>query len=252
MILMEYPNETASYGGSGGFRARRKSIFIGALFAALLAFYFLGGRGGGTGQQVREISPPAPNRTDFTALATGKTTVSGQPTNLPSSYSMDDPTFGPADAQVTIVEFSDFECPFCRQEYPVVKELLAKYPREVRFQYRDFPITDAHPHAFAAAEAAECAGVQGKYWEYHDLLFEHQGNLAREDLAQYAIAARLDLARFNACLDGRVKSAEVEDDLNAGVTLGVGGTPTFFINGMKYEGVLSLEELEGIVGGLLR
>jgi len=149
------------------------------------------------------------------------------------------------------VEFSDFECPFCRQAYPVIEELVNKYPSVVRFQYRDFPIADVHANAVPAAEAAECAYAQGKFWEYHDLLFANQERLAREDLTQYAIETGLNLADFNACLDGRVKAQEVEDDFNAGVALGVGGTPTWFINGVKYEGVLSLEEFEEIIESLL-
>lgn len=166
-------------------------------------------------------------------------------------WTSDDPVRGNMKAQVSIVEFSDFECPYCREEYPIIKQLLAAYGAQIRFQYRDFPITEAHPHAQSAAEAAECASAQSKFWEYHDLLFEHQDSLTREDLGRYARDTGLNLKLFNQCIDGRTKADEVIEDFNDGRAMGVNGTPTFFINGAKYAGVFSFEELSSIVDSLL-
>ncbi|MFA4873300.1 MAG: thioredoxin domain-containing protein [Patescibacteria group bacterium] len=167
-------------------------------------------------------------------------------------WTSDDPVRGNIKAQVSIVEFSDFECPYCREEYPIIKQLLDTYGAQVRFQYRDFPISEPHPNAQSAAEAAECASAQGKFWEYHNILFEHQDSLTREDLGRYAREVGLNLKLFNQCLDGRSKTNEVIADFNDGRALGVGGTPTFFINGAKYAGVFTYEELKGIVEELLK
>lgn len=167
-------------------------------------------------------------------------------------WTSDDPVRGNKEALVSMVEFSDFECPYCREEYPIIKQLLAAYGAQIRFQYRDFPISDAHPHAQSAAEAAECASAQSKFWEYHDLLFERQDSLTREDLGRYARGIGLNLKLFNQCIDGRTKADEVIADFNDGRAMGVNGTPTFFINGAKYAGVFSYEELAGIVEGLLK
>ncbi len=166
-------------------------------------------------------------------------------------WTSDDPVQGNAEARVSIVEFSDFECPYCREEYPIIKQLLDTYGTQIRFQYRDFPISDAHQNAQSAAEAAECAHAQSKFWEYHDILFEHQDSLAREDLGRYARDTGLNLKLFNQCLDGRSKANEVIADFNDGRALGVGGTPTFFINGAKYAGVYTFEEFTEIIEGLL-
>ena len=131
-------------------------------------------------------------------------------------WTSDDPVRGNAKASVSIIEFSDFECPYCGEEYPIIKQLLDTYGTQIRFQYRDFPISDAHQNAQSAAEAAECAHAQGKFWEYHDILFEHQDSLAREDLGRYARDTGLDLKLFNQCLDGRSKTNEVIADFDDG------------------------------------
>ncbi|MEW6611026.1 MAG: DsbA family protein [Patescibacteria group bacterium] len=170
-------------------------------------------------------------------------------TQVLNVWTSDDPTTGALDARVTIVEFGDFECPYCLEAYPVIKNLRTQYQGTIRLQYRDFPVSDAHPHAQSAAEAAECAHAQGKFWEYHDLLFENSAHLTREDLGKYARQLDLNLKMFNQCLDGRVKADEVVADFNNGRALGVNGTPTFFINGVKYEGALSEEEFKDIVEG---
>src|SRR5262249_55049877 len=134
-------------------------------------------------------------------------------------------------APVMIVEFSDYQCPYCRQVEPVVKDLLAKYGDKVSVAYRDFPLKDIHPQAQMAAEASRCAGEQGKFWEYHDLLFT-ASKLERDALLEYARMAKLDDKRFDSCLAGGKYRAHVENDLRDGMQVGITGTPAFFINGI--------------------
>ena len=146
------------------------------------------------------------------------------------------PIRGAADAPVTIVEFSDFECPFCKQTHPTLKQLLDRYPGKVRLAYRDFPLDSIHPQARRAAEAARCASDQGKFWEYHDVLFTQSPQLALEDLRRYAGQVGLDVTKFDGCLAAGVNKAAVQRDLDEGNRLGITGTPAFFINGRTLTG----------------
>ncbi len=149
-------------------------------------------------------------------------------------------------APVTIVEFSDFQCPYCRQVEPTLKDLLAKYGERVNLAYRDFPLTSIHPQAQLAAEASRCAGEQGKFWEYHDQLYT-AANLDRRVLADYARALKLDDKQFDACLvSGKYKS-QVERDLQEGMQAGVSGTPGFFVNGVPLTGSQPLEAFVHII-----
>jgi len=143
---------------------------------------------------------------------------------------------GNPDAPVTIVEFSDFQCPFCQRAYPVIKGLLAKYDGKVKLAYRDFPLRQAHPQAQMAAEAARCAGEQGKFWEYHDRLFDNFNQLSKEALAQYAASLDLDSQEFQACLESGRHQASIEEDFQDGSRAGITGTPAFFINGVLVNG----------------
>jgi len=138
---------------------------------------------------------------------------------------------GSPSAPVIIVEFADFQCPFCRQVEPTLKSLLAKYQGRVSLAYRDFPLADIHPQAESAAEACRCAGEQGKLWEYHDLLFADAQKLNRDSLLDRARALRLDEKQFSACLSGGKYAAKIEEDRQRGLNAGVNGTPGFFING---------------------
>lgn len=142
-----------------------------------------------------------------------------------------DHTLGPDHAPVTLVEYGDFECPNCKQAAPAVGIVLQRYPEEVRFVYRHFPLVDVHPHALAAAEAAECAAAQGKFWDMHALLFAHQTHLGREHLLRYADELGLDVARFTAELDDEIYRQRVLEHLTSGERSGVRGTPGFFVNG---------------------
>lgn len=154
---------------------------------------------------------------------------------------------GDAAAPVIIVEFSDFQCPYCRTVVPTLKALLAKYAGRVSLAYRDFPLREIHPQAQQAAEAARCAGEQGKFWEYHDLLYADGAKLDAGSLAGYARGLGLDAQRFTSCLaSGKFKQA-VEDDVQAGSKAGVNGTPAFFVNGIFLSGAQPLSAFEKII-----
>ena len=158
-----------------------------------------------------------------------------------------DPSRGSASAAVTIVEFSDFQCPYCQRASPALKQLLDKYDGRVRVVWKDFPLTQIHPQAFKAAEAAHCAGDQGKFWEYHDRLFASQHALLVDDLKKYAKETSLDTARFAACLDTSKYSERVRDGVAVGNRLGVTSTPTMYINGRVVAGAYPYEALAAIV-----
>lgn len=143
------------------------------------------------------------------------------------------PARGAPMAPVTVVEFSDFECPYCGRAHPVLSELLREYEGQVRLVFRNYPLS-GHPRALPAARAAIAAGEQGKFWEMADLLFEHQRQLEDEDLERYAEQLGLDMERFRADLHSPETQAQIERDRDEGHRLGVQGTPTFFINGRRY------------------
>jgi protein-disulfide isomerase len=150
---------------------------------------------------------------------------------------------GPADAPVTLLEYGDYECPYCGAAYPIVKQVQARMGSRLRFVFRNFPITTSHPHAEQAAEAAEAAAAQGKFWEMHDLLYENQKRLDAADLHSYAEELRLDVEAFDEDLTTHVHAARVHDDFMSGVRSGVNGTPTFYINGRRHDGGYQLESL---------
>ena len=150
---------------------------------------------------------------------------------------------GSAKAPVTLVEYGDYECPYCGQAYPIVKALQKRLGDQVRLVFRNFPLGEMHPHAEHAAEAAEAAGAQGKFWEMHDLLYENQDALDDGDLAQYATALGLDVPRFIREMSEHSHAARVREDFRSGVRSGVNGTPTFFINGVRHDGPFDLRSL---------
>ena len=163
--------------------------------------------------------------------------------DLTPAVGEDDHARGRADAPVTLVEYGDFQCPYCGAAYPIVKELEKKAGKILRVIFRNFPLTNVHPNAEGAAEAAEAAGAQGKFWEMHDMLFEHQNRLGRSDLEQYAAHLGIDVSRFGKDLDAGAYRAKVREHFRSGVLSGVNGTPTFFINGRRHDGDYSLEAL---------
>jgi formate-nitrite transporter family protein len=150
---------------------------------------------------------------------------------------------GRADAPVTMVQYGDFECPYCGQAYPILKEVRSQLGDRLRFVFRNFPITQAHPHAERAAEAAEAAAAQGKFWEMHDMLYDHQRSLEDDDLVHYAEDLGLDADRGKAELRDGTYRERVRQHFMSGVRSGVNGTPTFFINGARHDSGYDLETL---------
>jgi protein-disulfide isomerase len=167
-----------------------------------------------------------------------------------------DHSLGPDRAPITLVEYGDFECPNCKQAVPAVEIVLHRFPEQVRFVFRHFPLTDVHHHALAAAEAAESAAAQGKFWEMHKLLFEHQAHLDRKHLLRYASDLGLDIPRFTAELDDEIYRQRVLEHLDGGERSGVRGTPGFFVNGRIVDVSFGLHALldavEAATGDLLR
>ncbi len=157
---------------------------------------------------------------------------------------------GPASAPVTLVEYGDYQCPYCGAAYPVVRALERHFGRTLRFVFRNFPLTQVHPYAELAAEAAEAVGAQGKFWEMHDLLFTHQDALADADLLAYAEEAGADAAAVRRALTAHTFVPRVRDDFRGGVRSGVNGTPSFFINGARYDGASDLASLTEAIATL--
>ena len=150
---------------------------------------------------------------------------------------------GNLDAPVTLVEYGDYECPHCGQAHAVVEEVLRRAGDTIRFVFRNFPLTQIHPRAERAAEAAEAAGVQGKFWEMHDLTFENQERLDRSDLVAHAREIGLDEPRFTHDLDTGANAERIREDFMGGVRSGVNGTPTFFVNGVRHDGAVDIAGL---------
>lgn len=161
--------------------------------------------------------------------------------------SPDDPVLGDASAPVTLVEFSDFQCPFCARVMPTLKRVREAYGDRVRIVWKDFPLTAIHPQAFGAAQAAHCAQEQGKFWEYHDQLFANQQTLQPEFLKTYAAEAGLDAEAFGTCLDTAKYADRVQTQMDVGTGLGVSSTPTVFINGRLLSGAQPYEVFTRII-----
>jgi protein-disulfide isomerase len=160
------------------------------------------------------------------------------------------PWTGGENATVTVVEFSDFQCPYCRAAEPTVKAIRDKYGDKVKFVYMDFPL-GMHQHAMDAANAAQCAGDQGKFWQYHDALFADQSKLDQADLKATAAKLGLDTKKFDACLDSQSKVPEIRQEQAAGSAAGVSATPTFFVNGREIEGAEPMPAFQDLIDGEL-
>jgi protein-disulfide isomerase len=159
-----------------------------------------------------------------------------------------DHILGPQTAAVTLVEYGDYECPYCGRAYGILKQLLKKSGDTVRLVFRNFPLTQIHPHAQRAAEAAEAAAEQNKFWGMHDALYENQEALEDEDILSYADRLGLDMERFQMGLDHGNYSKRIQEDFLSGVRSGVNGTPTFFINGLRHDGAWDPESLTEAIG----
>ncbi|MDB6063275.1 MAG: DsbA family protein [Verrucomicrobiaceae bacterium] len=162
-----------------------------------------------------------------------------------------DHLLGPEHAPVTLVEYGDFECPNCKQAAPAVKLALEQFPARVHAVFRHFPLEEVHPHALIAAQAAECAGAQNKFWEMHDLLFDHQSHLTRDDLRKYADRLQLDLVRFDAELGDEIYLQRVREHIESGKRSGVRGTPAFYLNGQFVDVSFGLQALSAGIKAIL-
>jgi protein-disulfide isomerase len=174
------------------------------------------------------------------------------PFTLAVPVSASDRSLGPVHAPVTVVEYGDLECPNCKQAAPAVKLLLRRLENQVRFVFRHFPLEEVHPHAELAAEAAECAGEQGKFWEMIDLLFENQQHLKVNHLRSYAERLQLDMAQFTAEMNDHVYLQRVREHQQSGRDSGVRATPTFFVNGRIQDVSFGLHALSEAVDAALR
>jgi protein-disulfide isomerase len=167
--------------------------------------------------------------------------MSEEETEFSPAVGPDDHASGNADARITLVEYGDYQCPYCGMAYPIVKELQRELGDSLRLVFRNMPLANVHPHAEAAAEAAEAVAEQGHFWEMHDLLYENQTNLGDVALARYAVQAGADEGAFTAALAGGAPRKRVQGDLEGALRSGANGTPTFFINGARYDGSWQLE-----------
>jgi len=172
----------------------------------------------------------------------------GSIARLSLTVSERDHAHGPAAAPVTLVEYGDYECPYCRAAMPIVQELQQLFGDQLRFVFRHFPLPALHPHAQHAAEAAEAAAAQGRFFEMHTALFEHQDALEDDHLVQYAADLDLDTARFRRDLDAHAHAGRVREDIQSGLDSGVRGTPTFYIQEVRYDGLLGVRQLLTAIG----
>lgn len=238
-------------GGAPGSIQIQRSHLLGFFYGLLIPLAL--GSGVAIGYLIwgRDASPSATPESVAVVPAAG--TQAPAPTTNPDDYRVnvsvdDDPALGPDDAPVTIVEFSDYACPYCRRFHmETFKDLLASYPDQIRFVYRDFPVVGGGETGFFAAQAANCALDQDKFWEYHDALFQGDYGHGRDAYLSLAEDLGLDVSSFATCLDDETFAQEVQDDLQAGRELGVNGTPTFFINGIPLVGAQPMSNFTQVI-----
>ncbi len=212
--------------------------------AAFLPLVFLLGLGIGYLVWDRSAKPEAADTDPSSAAAAGQQTAK----RYDVAVSDTDPIYGAKDAPVTVIMFSDYQCPYCRKWYvETFKPLMEAYPGKVRFVYKDFPLSSIHPEASPAALAARCAGEQGKYWEFQDLLFTDPAGLSSAAYTQYAGALSLDSAKFDECLSTKRYEKVIEADYQAAAAIGVQSTPMFFINGVPILGAESIDAFKEII-----
>ena len=168
--------------------------------------------------------------------------------NLSVAVGKSDHAQGPENAPVTLVEYGDYQCPFCADVNPMIKAIAKAMGTQLRFVFRHMPLLEMHPYAQHAAEAAEAAGAQGKFWEMHDAILQQQSELGSDLLHQLAAKIRLDVERFSDDLEARRYRPRVKRDFMSGMRSGVAGTPTFFINGKRYDGALDHASLLSAIG----
>lgn len=194
-----------------------------------------------------EANPYEKNRLEasVTSLLEQKSLTNVDTSRIESKGS--DPMIGDPEAKIRIVEFLDYECPFCQRAAPEVRAFMARHPSDVLLTVRDFPLESIHDHAFEAAIAARCIFKQQKpelFWRYHDLLYANQAALTSSDLRSYAVRVNADMNVFDHCVTHKLPAGEIRTSIEDGTAAGVRGTPTFFINGVRVQGALDLETLE--------
>jgi len=215
-----------------------------AFILGLSSGYLLWGRAAGIAKAQQSAAGNQPTSGNQAAANSGNQPVK----RYDVTFEDNDPVLGPANAPVTIIEFSDYQCPYCRKWYTeVFGRILSTYANKVRFVYRDFPLTSLHPEAEPAAIAAHCAGEQGKYWEFHDLIFGGQLGLSATSYTQYAGNLNMNIEKFSTCISSEKYKAEVESDLKYASNLGVRSTPTFFINGIAVVGAQPFEVFQQVI-----
>lgn len=233
--LMESPVQ--SFGQSSGFqRPLIYGILLVCVFVlGLVSGFLIWGR----------ATPAVAN-----AVADAQQTVPA-PTQQVTRYNVEEggnPSIGPADAPITIIEFSDYQCPYCQKwQSQVYQKLLDNYPTQVRLVYRDYPLLSIHPEALPAAAAADCANEQGAYWQYHDKLFSYEYDLGKDAYLKYAQELKLDMMAFTTCLESNRYEAEVTADYNYATELGIRSTPTFFINGLYLVGAQPYDTFKKLI-----
>jgi len=168
--------------------------------------------------------------------------------NLSVAVGKSDHVLGPDDAPVTLLEYGDYQCPFCADMHPMVKAIARSMGSQMRFVFRHMPLLEMHPYAQHAAEAAEAAAIQGKFWEMHDAIYRQQSELGTDLLNQLALKLKLNIAQFNADLEARRFRPRVKRDFMSGMRSGVASTPAFFINGKRYDGAFDQASLLSAVG----
>ncbi|MCC6563811.1 DsbA family protein [Candidatus Uhrbacteria bacterium] len=242
-------NENNSFWDGGAKTMFFTGLFLGIALTAILALIFA-----------------------FGSLFNGKLPTAGayaptQPTQ-PSQPTQPNPTYGPvkavdakvdhvlgkADAKVTLIEYSDFQCPFCQRHLPTIKQLMAQYPNDIKLVYRHYPLSQIHPQAQKAAEASECVakiGGNDKFWQMHDKLFENQATLGTETYKRLAGEVGVDVAKFTTCLDSGEMAGRVSQDYASGNDAGVSGTPATFVNGTLFEGAQDITAFQPEISRIL-
>lgn len=237
--MEQTPNTPSNPVASGLFVFKRSHIYSALLPLAFVVGLAVGYLFWGRSPQAAAVSRSAPAQQ---AQDEGEQTIRRY--DVPVD---DDPALGPANAPITIVEFSDYECPYCRRWHnDVFQRLRREYGDRIRFVFRDFPLSSIHPNAQPAAEAANCAFEQDKFWEFSDLLFLGS-ELSQEIYVQYATQLKLDVQKFSACLASGKYSQEVLDDYQFAAQLGVRSTPTFFVNGLPIVGAQPFEVFKDVI-----
>jgi protein-disulfide isomerase len=215
----------------------KKSLYIS--LSILIAGLIIGGA-------ILLANRPASPQADINS-ANGTENNSGNTQQNQIQITQKDHSLGNPQAPITIVEFSDFQCPYCKSFHPTMEKLVKNYPDKVRWVFKEFPLTSIHENALSAALAAECAGEQGKFWEFADKLFENNSQLGEKLYSKLASEFNLDAKQFSQCLASQKYLEKIKADYQAGIKAGVRGTPTSFINGKMISGVVPYESLEGLV-----